>query len=1378
MCSIGARAKNDSPVGILNSTSKICPKSRQSDDMMPLSSGSVLGCFFNAVCTPMSTRRYYVSNSQRDDPKKDYEVKHYRASLNKLAIRGIRSFDDKSVSVIEFYSPVTVIVGHNGSGKTVREQPPNTRGGAFVHDPKMANEKEVKAQVKLRFFAANRTRMLAVRNLAVTVTKAKMTMKTLEGILATSDGAKDNNKRGVISTKCAELDAEIPHLLGVSKSVLENVIFCHQEDSYWPLAEASVLKKKFDDIFEATRYTKALDNIKSLRKERVADLKADKERLHSLGLEKAHADRLKSKIDELTNQVAEKTQESEETEAGLDAQVAANTKFYDSATRFQQIFLKVEHLEERRSQVILNMEELKKTVTLVDDPTDVLKSKVDNYDAHCANQRTKRATKATELLQEEDSLAEARQDHQEAVNMCGEMRGQAKVRQTNTNCNILNAKRDTEINNIGTKYGIRPNTSANGSLDRDSVVEFNARLGEMARAQALELERLQNEYEVKSNEYQSKKTELQTEENALKHEKETLKTQMQRNRSQISTAETSLDTLRLLETELKLAASAVLDAYDRLSAAKAAAQESSFESQIAERTNALGIKTDERERLQQKLADLQSQAETRAKLGLKRADFSRKQAEIDTIIGIHNERFKAILGTDAEADTMERDVDQALIIKDKEIARLEADASAASREMHSVESALTSYREQIRKKEAELKALEQRIKSGLADSEHSTVGPAIKAAQAELDNWLEREIGQHEGAGHFYSKILKDGKTHKKCVICNRKMDEDQLIEFEKTVGGHIQKRDTKYLEECKQSREDWAAEVGRLQALLPVEETRDKLRDEELPAMQIRAEELDSKTAKATAEAQEVCDTETAVKAVKSIQKELQSLKSQAGFITRTQQEVKSLQREIQQHERDLAATGSTQTAEEVQAEIDQCGAHIKTLDRERTSLMAERDRQYQTLRTLENEYSSRQLEESELKNRMKDQDSITKEIETLTKDNLEASARLKAIDGKLAGAQQPLQRLEQEQKRFQSEHNSTISLVSRKVQELNSAIDRLENISAPIERSKFLDVSKNRYDRALRQCETRVSEAAISIAELEQSVQELREELAEIDREIHEAGATLAKFRDNLSLRKMKQDIENIQTEIAQHDLEQAGAAKAQFDERYQIEKDKENKLRSKQARLAGELGILKSQLKSSKQELASQFQGINEKYTKQLVQVKMADMANNDLEKYAKALDNAIMKYHALKMEEVNDTMRHLWNKTYQGTGGWPTASYNYRVVMMKDQVEMDMRGRCSAGQKMLASIIIRLALSDSFGQNCGILALDEPTNALDTENIDALASSLVDIINERRHLSNFQLIIITHDESFLRKLGQAEVMEYYWRVSRDSRQKSVIERQRFN
>jgi len=141
------------------------------------------------------------------------------STLNKLAIRGIRSFDDKGIAVIEFFSPVTVIVGHNGSGKTTiieclkyattGDQPAGTRGGAFVHDPKMANEKEVKAQVKLRFFAANGQRMQAVRNLSVTLKKtAGMTMKTLESILALDNG--NSEKSGKV--RCLDIDTSPPRL--------------------------------------------------------------------------------------------------------------------------------------------------------------------------------------------------------------------------------------------------------------------------------------------------------------------------------------------------------------------------------------------------------------------------------------------------------------------------------------------------------------------------------------------------------------------------------------------------------------------------------------------------------------------------------------------------------------------------------------------------------------------------------------------------------------------------------------------------------------------------------------------------------------------------------------------------------------------------------------------------------------------------------------------------------------------------------------------------------------------------------------------------------------------------------------------------------------
>lgn len=62
------------------------------------------------------------------------------------------------------------------------------------------------------------------------------------------------------------------------------------------------------------------------------------------------------------------------------------------------------------------------------------------------------------------------------------------------------------------------------------------------------------------------------------------------------------------------------------------------------------------------------------------------------------------------------------------------------------------------------------------------------------------------------------------------------------------------------------------------------------------------------------------------------------------------------------------------------------------------------------------------------------------------------------------------------------------------------------------------------------------------------------------------------------------------------------------------------------------------------------------------------------------------------------------------------------MVKDCVELEMRGRCSAGQKVLASIVIRLALAESFCVDCGILTLDEPTTNLDQENMEVMPDAV--------------------------------------------------------
>ena len=95
---------------------------------------------------------------------------------------------------------------------------------------------------------------------------------------------------------------------------------------------------------------------------------------------------------------------------------------------------------------------------------------------------------------------------------------------------------------------------------------------------------------------------------------------------------------------------------------------------------------------------------------------------------------------------------------------------------------------------------------------------------------------------------------------------------------------------------------------------------------------------------------------------------------------------------------------------------------------------------------------------------------------------------------------------------------------------------------------------------------------------------------------------------------------------------------------------------------------------------------------------------------------------------------------------------------------MRGRCSAGQKVLGAIIIRLALAETFCSNCGILALDEPTTNLDVRNIEGLVEALAGILEEKKEDNNFQLLIITHDKDFLDLLGR-QYCDYFWKVEKD-------------
>ena len=141
--------------------------------------------------------------------------------------------------------------------------PLSSNGKTFINDPKITGNTEVKASIKLKFLTPRNKDVLIVRNFQLSLKKNKYEFKRLEQVLKSINS---NGELVTINSTCMDTDKQVPLLMHASKAILENVIFCHQEEINWPFSESGNLKKVFDEIFDTAKYTKALDDLKEILK--------------------------------------------------------------------------------------------------------------------------------------------------------------------------------------------------------------------------------------------------------------------------------------------------------------------------------------------------------------------------------------------------------------------------------------------------------------------------------------------------------------------------------------------------------------------------------------------------------------------------------------------------------------------------------------------------------------------------------------------------------------------------------------------------------------------------------------------------------------------------------------------------------------------------------------------------------------------------------------------------------------------------------------------------------------------------------------------------------------------------------------------------------
>ncbi|CAN3354249.1 DNA repair protein Rad50p [Diutina catenulata] len=1270
------------------------------------------------------------------------------SSLYKLSIKGIRSFDPEREETIQFGFPLTLICGANGTGKTTTieclkyactgDLPPNSKGGAFVHDPSLSGRSQVTGQVKLAFKDTSHKSMILTRTVSLTRRKQRgstnytNTFKTLEGQLAIIDGP--TREKVTVSSKNAELDQQTPLHLGASKAVLDYVIFCHQDESLWPLAEGSVLKKRFDDIFEASKFTKVLDNFKAIRKDMGVQIKLLEQSVEHLKVDKDRAARVRDKVDEYQSKVETLESDIIGLNSEIDRKEAAAEKLFSSNQDFQRILVEVDRLGYTKSSVADRLERVAASMSSeLTEPDDELLRQEKDFAAVVDGKKAQVARLDEQRSVQTEKITGLGHEHDELVGQEAELKA-LEIEYNRNHSTLMELMKDQS-----SEMGYELATDA-----KEAITEFGPVFTRHFADQEQKYEKSSASMKQEIADADTRLADVVTEINREKqhqsyldddHRKKTDKARLLEKK--VAMADTANDDLAMKRNDLARFGVLLDDSRKQF-------QQENFDDKI----NALnkewsGIDV-EIEDLNRKITTATLQAETTTKVEVLGQQLKEKQQAYDksversqgeTEAGLANKMAKLAGEIETEESQVAGDEARAQQTKQQLVKAKQTEATAKSAILKVLESA------------DEIKEYEE-----------------ILAELQQSHNNVMEDVNTSEVTKQFNVTAISIAESKHHCMLCKRPYDVNEPG-FKSFVDALKQSVNEDKVKTIIAEADEIGRELKQMRGI-----------QSDVLAYRQAVKEV------AELEKEPEYDPEKARAALAKHKRELEKmsgLKRTVADSTRLMGEITQLKNDIAELTSD--SVGGTQfSVSELQEQASKYADRAKEIRRESEKLSQQREAAKTEMGRLESKQKDIKVQISQLETSLADVLNLKSSLSELEEEIKEVAASQEKTEKALVMLQTKLeaQRVTTED----TKRKVTAALQSKQASftKLKQAVDDYHRLSTAVARFERESMP------ALETSKARIAEVKQQRQQAQDEVAKFTTEIKRLESEIIDSGPMERNVHANLEHRRLSAELADVERKLEELNVDEARKSQEQFKAQSDRLREEIASLNAHHNTKLGEIKQIKDQVQHLQRELERDYADIGDRYHQEWVRLQTNMLVSNDIQVYTSSLDNAIMKYHSLKMEEINRILRELWQQTYKGSDidtiaiktdvhvTAKTRTYNYRVVMFKKGQELDMRGRCSAGQKVLTSILIRLALAECFGINCGIIALDEPTTNLDTENAESLARALNQIIAFRRQQSNFQLIVITHDENFLMHINGGGYTDHFYRIQRSEDETSKIYR----
>lgn len=841
-----------------------------------------------------------------------------------------------------------------------------------------------------------------------------------------------------------------------------------------------------------------------------------------------------------------------------------------------------------------------------------------------------------------------------------------------------------------------------------------------------------------------------------------------------------LEELDTSDSQLTIIADNIKKLQNTLSNLKNSFNETDKVAEVEEMKELIQEKDTYLQKLEREYRILQQNYVTEQKIDREKSVIIEKQGEINRIKSKHLQNFQQLFGENIPEKNFRKSVTD---IQNKE----EIKYKILTNKVNELQKQVTTLETNIQHQKNKLDSTRKELESDKKKVSDLCSGKPFNEVLSENYNKkekLQKDKGQYSSAKIMYEAFInKFEKETPCCPVCqtdfsNKKNVVKEIIQQLKNKIEKIPLQLIQIENDLKQVEEFY----NNLQQLRPISDNIELLENAKIPLME---EELINLRTKFDDCSMHLLSEKNNLKTPLNIIDICKSVITDVPLLDQYLSDIEKSNYFISELESNIIKVPSNRSRQETEAEIDVVRADLNNrrtqYDSNKMMIDSHRERCQRLNNSIQNETQKqidmqKLVQEKPLLEAQKDE--YTEKLMVLTVEVRELDNLLNNLEGDLTKVTEKKQNIVLSNKKIKQEKRNEIMIIKNMISEINKL---QKHIDLYVKNNNSIKLENAIAELAeLKTNEKKLEEAKITVAD---AISTKKQNLAKQQTDFRA-------LKDNETLRekqkielKLETEISYLKKQIGDYDI------KSIYEQKQELQRAIENAQKYINSLIGQKEEILR-QLTEIEEELEKpQNKNAYNNYKKQYYELKVQDFVVKDLSNYVSVLERSVLQFHKERMVQINRTIRELWRNIYRGndidyieiqtdesmTGGVSRRrTYNYKVVQVKKGVELEMRGRCSAGQKVLACLVIRMALAETFSSHCGILALDEPTTNLDRENIISLSDALSRIISTREKEKNFQLLIITHDEEFLNTLTRVQSLDSYWKVKRNENGFSTIQK----